>query len=108
MTPEVQMRLIKIIIFFALLFYGVLFCVQNLQTTAVSIPFIAKLESVPLFMVILGCIIFGVFTGSLIGAARDVKHFFNKKSLRTENKQLKKKIDIIDTENRIQGQLNDE
>lgn len=95
------MRLIKTIIFFALLAYSILFCIENFQRISLTVPFIAEIQSVPLFLVIIGCLICGVLIGGLISTANDLKHFFGKKSTVKENKHLKKKVDLYETENRI-------
>jgi uncharacterized integral membrane protein len=101
------MRLIKTITFFALLLYGVLFCVQNFQKISLTIPFISQIDNIPLFLVIIACLICGVLIGSLISTTKDIKNFFSNKTVKSENKNLKKKIEIIETEKTIQQNLLD-
>ena len=99
------MRLIRTIIFLTLLAYSVLFCVENFQMTSLTIPFVTKFESIPQFLVILSCVILGVLIGSLIGTVKDIKNHFSGASVRNENKSLKKKLDIYETEKTIQQNL---
>ncbi len=101
MTQREFMRLIKSIIFLTILGYSILFCVDNFQATSLSIPFVANIESLPQFLVIIGSITAGIFIGSLIGTFRDILSFMDKKSVSKENKLLKKKIDMYETEKNI-------
>ncbi len=99
------MRLIKTIILFTLLGYSVLFCVFNFNRISVSIPFVAEVESVPLFLVILACLILGILLGSMIGTAKGVKYLFQNASTKKENKNLKKKLGLFETEQKIQEEV---
>ncbi len=95
------MRLLKTIIFFALLAYAVMFCLENLQRLSITVPFIANIESVPLFIVIIVSVIFGILLGHFIGTGKRIRKFFTENSSKKENRLLKDRIELYETEERI-------
>ena len=99
------MRLIKTIVFLTLLTYSVMFCVFNFQSTSLAIPFVTKIESLPLFLVIIGFLVVGILIGSMIGTAKEFRGYIKENSVHKENKNLKKKIDLFETEQKIQDRL---
>lgn len=99
------MRLLKTIILFALLGYSVLFCVFNFNRISVSIPFVADVESIPLFLVIISCLIIGIVIGALIGTAKGIGTAYKNSATKRENKTLKMKLGIFETEQKIQEEV---
>lgn len=99
------MRLIKTIILFSLLGYSVLFCVFNFNKVSVSVPFVANVENAPLFIVIVGCLIIGILIGSMIGTAKGMRYAFKNSATKRENKNLKKKLGVFETEHNIQEEV---
>jgi len=70
-----------------------------MQTVPLNIPFVAKLESIPLFLVIILNIIIGVIIGGFVTALNNMKKYVRNTPHRKEHKQLKKKAEnFIDSE----------
>lgn len=59
----------------------------------------------PLFLVIVGSIILGILVGTLTGTAKGIKNFATKSTIKKENKTLKKKLGIYETEQSIQDDI---
>lgn len=90
------MRLIRTFFFLICLVYLVFFCVVNMQTVPLNIPFFTKIESIPLFLVIILNIIIGVIIGGFVAALNNMKKYVKSSDKRKQVLNMKKRINELE------------
>jgi uncharacterized membrane protein YqgA involved in biofilm formation len=63
-----------------------------MQTVPLNIPFIAKLEATPLFLVIVLNIMIGVVIGGTIAALKNMKRYVKETENRRQVSEMKKRL----------------
>ncbi len=93
------MRYVTLVLLTLLLLCGVYFYAlnQDLIVESISLGFY-DFEFVNLYMIVFGAVLFGIIWALLVFLAQEIRLRFKLMQLRSENKKLKKEVDILRTQ----------
>ena len=95
------MRILKYLLYIAVFLYFVGFSLINNQKIAIKLPFSEGVIQAYFFVFIYLALMLGIFIGYLFASKRIIEGWSAKREKEKENKKLKEKVDIYETELKI-------